>query len=56
MSLMNRLKELVGDDEETHHYQCLDCASSFERDHDDVSRISCPDCGAKRIRSVTGPA
>lgn len=54
MSLVTKVKRLFESEDRTFHYQCTNCEAEFESPHADMSRISCPDCAATRVRTVTG--
>jgi DNA-directed RNA polymerase subunit RPC12/RpoP len=53
MGLLNTVKGLFESEDRTFTYQCTNCESTFESPHADMSRVSCPDCAATRVRSVS---
>jgi DNA-directed RNA polymerase subunit RPC12/RpoP len=53
MGLLTKVRGLFESDDRTFNYQCTNCEATFESPHADMSRVSCPECAATRVRSVS---
>jgi|GEM_PF-1344636 DNA-directed RNA polymerase subunit RPC12/RpoP len=51
MPFMKRLRGLLGSEPRTFEYVCMNCDAEFESQKSDMSSVSCPECGATRIRA-----
>lgn len=53
MGLITKLEGLLGSDERSYRYVCTNCEATFESSRADMSKVSCPECAAARVRSET---
>lgn len=55
MALIEKLKSMVGGEEEeqTYSYTCSDCGTGFESTAVNPNDAECPECGSRRVHSVT---
>lgn len=57
MALVDKLKQAlsIGDqDQQVYQNQCRECGTDFETATQDMSKVECPNCGAKKV--VTAPS
>lgn len=55
MALMDRLRGFVGGDDRVFHYQCTSCETVFESAESDMTGLTCPQCGSRRVRTHLAP-
>lgn len=46
---------MLGAEDRTFHYRCLDCGTEFESPNPVMAEVNCPACRATRIRSIAAP-
>lgn len=58
MGLLDTVKSLLGgaSDEHAFTYRCENCDHVFEAESPSSSRVTCPECGAKRAISLPASA
>lgn len=52
MPVLDTLKSVLGREEESFTYECLNCDRVFEAATPSSSQATCPDCEQSRTRSV----
>lgn len=52
MGLFDSITNFIGGEERTYEYVCTNCDNEFETPQSDMSKVSCPQCNATRIRSA----
>lgn len=53
MGLFEKLKIPFGQEDRTFKYECMNCGTTFESEHADMSKVSCGECGAARVRALS---
>jgi putative FmdB family regulatory protein len=55
MSLIERIRDTIGGEEETlqYRYRCRECGSEFETAQTSRTEVECPECGASGPRSIS---
>lgn len=53
MGLLTGITDLFGSADQTFRYECTNCGTTFESPHADMSKVSCPECSATRVRSAS---
>jgi putative FmdB family regulatory protein len=52
MPVLDTLKEMLESQDQSYDYRCTNCDAQFESPRADMSKVSCPECSAARIRSA----
>jgi DNA-directed RNA polymerase subunit RPC12/RpoP len=53
MPVLDTLKQYLGNEDRVYDYECTNCEAEFESPYADMSKVSCPECAASRVRSAT---